>query len=866
MIKSIKKSAICLLAALTSMSMCLLSNTAFAATDESGQTIVAYIGETGYTQLSDAIKAANETSGATIRVVEDCSLTYTATLTHPMTIVCENNAVITAQGEATGITINGTAGNYTFTNVTLNATVNSDAISIQGLTEDTRPHVTITNSKITSSKNVIGYGTGDESQKSNYFDLTITDSTLVASQYGNGISETDNNYKPDVSSSTINISNTTFASGTTLMTYGLFVYNPLKTLNVSNCTFNNAQTAGLRYYYDASSAVSITGNDFTKCTTAYATCVYNHANMDNAKSYQFADTFTNNTLTGVRMYFLSYNTGTALETIWAPSDNTYNSATRLCVSTSSKIKSGLFDFNIADSDGVMNLTSNGSSESTSYNYEMTNAGGAYTDILDASKITSSLLTNWSKANALTRWYVNGSSTPLTLNDDNTYTYEDETVKIVIDASTGKITATPRSGMGTYTLKGIVAGGSDGSLANAKTKTLTINVGSATTFTYTDSATGASIADTTTQYVSTTQTITDLTSGKKITGYAYNADKSSITTEDGSQIYHSVYDKLIDVTINYVDENGNKIADSTTYSNQNSTQSYDYTKTTSGKAITHYAYDHLTKTTDAWGNITYTVSYNKMITVTVNYVDGDGTVLKSAVTRTVTAKSHDESDLLSQVIVGYTYDHTSTSTDDFGNITYNLVYTSASTALVTTNDTTTPTTTVSSTATTTTAAANTTTTTATTDTTDDTTSSTPSTTTQSVEENKTAKASLSQTGSWALVNLICTVLTILAGLLLILKKHKKSKQDEKNQAMEDENNEDTKKRRRLPKLIALLIAILSVVVFILTEDLTLPMTYVDQWTLLMVVLLIFQIMTFILGSHWKKNDKQNHQKTYSPHQA
>lgn len=29
------------------MSMCLLSNTAFAATDESGQTIVAYIGETG---------------------------------------------------------------------------------------------------------------------------------------------------------------------------------------------------------------------------------------------------------------------------------------------------------------------------------------------------------------------------------------------------------------------------------------------------------------------------------------------------------------------------------------------------------------------------------------------------------------------------------------------------------------------------------------------------------------------------------------------------------------------------------------------------------------------------------------------------
>ena len=88
-------------------------------------------------------------------------------------------------------------------------------------------------------------------------------------------------------------------------------------------------------------------------------------------------------------------------------------------------------------------------------------------------------------------------------------------------------------------------------------------------------------------------------------------------------------------------------------------------------------------------------------------------------------------------------------------------------------------------------------------------------------------------AWALVNLICMILTVVIGVyefVVFLRKHK---DDEK---LSEEQNEKLRKRRK-NKVWDLVPAVGSVVAFILTEDMRLPMTWVDKWTILMVVILL-----------------------------
>ncbi len=88
-------------------------------------------------------------------------------------------------------------------------------------------------------------------------------------------------------------------------------------------------------------------------------------------------------------------------------------------------------------------------------------------------------------------------------------------------------------------------------------------------------------------------------------------------------------------------------------------------------------------------------------------------------------------------------------------------------------------------------------------------------------------------AWALVNLICMIVTVVIGVyefVVFLRKHK---DDEELSA---EQNEKLKKRRKF-KVCDLVPAVGSVIAFILTEDMRLPMTWVDKWTILMAAILI-----------------------------
>ena len=130
--------------------------------------------------------------------------------------------------------------------------------------------------------------------------------------------------------------------------------------------------------------------------------------------------------------------------------------------------------------------------------------------------------------------------------------------------------------------------------------------------------------------------------------------------------------------------------------------------------------------------------------------------------------------------------------------------------------------------------------------------------EKVEEEYTPKASPQY--YWALINLICAIVTVLFGLLLLISKRHKSEDDDeedddetKQQATTNEDEEQEKKRGLFTRVLAILIAIVSVVFFLVTEDMSLAWTWTDQWTIWMVVIGLVQIVVFFVGRKWKNVD-------------
>ena len=132
--------------------------------------------------------------------------------------------------------------------------------------------------------------------------------------------------------------------------------------------------------------------------------------------------------------------------------------------------------------------------------------------------------------------------------------------------------------------------------------------------------------------------------------------------------------------------------------------------------------------------------------------------------------------------------------------------------------------------------------------------------EKVEEEYTPKASPQY--YCALINLICAILTVLFGLLLLIsKRHKDEDDDEEDETKQQTNNDDEekeqeKKRGLFTRVLAVLIAIVSVVFFLVTEDLSLPWTWTDQWTIWMVVIGLVQIVVFFVGRKWKNVDNDD----------
>lgn len=117
--------------------------------------------------------------------------------------------------------------------------------------------------------------------------------------------------------------------------------------------------------------------------------------------------------------------------------------------------------------------------------------------------------------------------------------------------------------------------------------------------------------------------------------------------------------------------------------------------------------------------------------------------------------------------------------------------------------------------------------------------------EDIESNQIPLASKNENnGAWALVNLLCVGVTVLLGFWLLISKRYKEENEE-------EEIINTSKRGMFTRLLAIALGIISIIVFILTENIVLPMVFVDKWTIVMLAIMVVQITIFCIGRKWKQ---------------
>lgn len=117
----------------------------------------------------------------------------------------------------------------------------------------------------------------------------------------------------------------------------------------------------------------------------------------------------------------------------------------------------------------------------------------------------------------------------------------------------------------------------------------------------------------------------------------------------------------------------------------------------------------------------------------------------------------------------------------------------------------------------------------------------------IEDNSTP---LADGSSWALINLIMTIVTGLISAVLLAGIFGK------NEDEDEEGNEVGIKRNRLARLMSLVPAIGAAIIFIITEDMSNPMVLTDGWTLLMAAILLIQaVVAFIAKKSEDESDDE-----------
>ena len=104
------------------------------------------------------------------------------------------------------------------------------------------------------------------------------------------------------------------------------------------------------------------------------------------------------------------------------------------------------------------------------------------------------------------------------------------------------------------------------------------------------------------------------------------------------------------------------------------------------------------------------------------------------------------------------------------------------------------------------------------------------------------------GRWALMNFALMNLAIFASIMLLIGYFVKPKNED-----EKEDEQRKLKKKGIIRVLSIPVAVISLIAFILTEDITLPTGFVDQYTIWMAIIAILQTVMIVL-SH-KKYQKE-----------
>ncbi len=130
-------------------------------------------------------------------------------------------------------------------------------------------------------------------------------------------------------------------------------------------------------------------------------------------------------------------------------------------------------------------------------------------------------------------------------------------------------------------------------------------------------------------------------------------------------------------------------------------------------------------------------------------------------------------------------------------------------------------------------------------------------------------SLGLGNAWSLLNLIMSLFAVICSIVIFVtlfkKKHENEDENEQNEAAlpveerlegeEYEEGKPLKHRLRILKIIAILGGLIPGILFLLLEDITLPVTWVTKWTPLIAAFFIVAMALVLIQFAIKKKNRQ-----------
>jgi hypothetical protein len=110
---------------------------------------------------------------------------------------------------------------------------------------------------------------------------------------------------------------------------------------------------------------------------------------------------------------------------------------------------------------------------------------------------------------------------------------------------------------------------------------------------------------------------------------------------------------------------------------------------------------------------------------------------------------------------------------------------------------------------------------------------------------TTRSAEEETPGWAVLNLVFALIAIAAGIFAVIAGRNRS---------EEKDNNERKSKRFIPKTISLILGTMSVIVFFVTEDISLPPILADVWTVLMLVLMLAVLVSAFVSFRYREEEE------------